>query len=176
MRPREGSRREGCVWPRLALVVLLACGATPVAADAQGVLAGAPPRAESASNPERFVVAVLTAAFSATERADYTALDSLFAGEDLTIIEGAGIDRTWTEYRDHHLRPELEEFEAFSYVPHDIEAHVAGNLGWALFEYDLAVRVKERSIERVGRGTAIFEKRGGRWVIRHLQTANRPRD
>ncbi len=128
----------------------------------------------SSADAER-VAAVLEAAFAATERADYAALDTLFAGEDLTIIEGAGIDRTWAQYREGHLKPEIERFESLSYRPREIEARVAGDWAWAIFEYDLRVRVEGRQIDRVGRGTAIFKKRQGRWVIRHMQSASRPR-
>lgn len=121
------------------------------------------------------IAAVLEAVFAATQTADYAALDTLYAGADLTIIEGAGIDRGWASYRDHHLKPELEEFEEFTYRPRNIEASVAGDLGWAHFEYDLLIELEDRTIDRVGRGTAVFERRGGRWVVRHMQTANRPR-
>jgi ketosteroid isomerase-like protein len=130
---------------------------------------------DQASTEVERVAAVIEATFAATEEADYAALDSLYAGDDLTIIEGAGIDRTWTEYRDHHLKPELEEFESFTYRPREIEARVGGDWAWAIFEYDLEIKIGERDIDRVGRGTAILERRNGRWVIRHMQTANRPR-
>ncbi len=128
-----------------------------------------------AEGSEQDVAAALEAVFAATESGDFAALDELYAGDDLTIVEGAGLDRGWSEYRDHHLKPELEEFEEFSYVPHDIEVQVAGDMAWALFEYDLKVKSGGREIDRVGRGTAVFERRDDRWVVRHMQTANRPR-
>ncbi len=124
---------------------------------------------------EAAVAATLAAVFAAGERADYAALDTLYAGEDLTIIEGAGIDRGWASYRDHHLKPELERFKSFVYRPYEIEAHVAGEWGWAIFRYDLKIELEDRTVDNVGRGTAILEKRGGRWVVRHMQTASRPR-
>jgi len=130
---------------------------------------------EADPGQEEAVAAVLEAVFAATEAGDFEALDALYAGDDLTILEGAGIDRGWASYRDHHLKPELAEFEEFSYVPHNIEVGVEGDLAWALFEYDLKIKMGEREMDRVGRGTAIFERRGDRWVVRHMQTANRPR-
>lgn len=146
------------------------------------LLVGSPLRAQGdaahagqdAADAQHEVVAVLEATFAATESADYAALDELFA-EDVTIIEGAGINRTWADYRDNHLKPELEEFESFSYQPREIEARVIGDWAWAIFEYDLEIKMGEREIDRVGRGTAILERRDGRWVIQHMQTANRPR-
>jgi hypothetical protein len=43
------------------------------------------------------VRATIEALFAAAERGDLAALDTLYAGEDLTVIEGAGIDRTWAQ-------------------------------------------------------------------------------
>lgn len=113
--------------------------------------------------------------FAAAERADMVALDTLYAGERLTVVEGAGINRSWAEYRDHHLAPELKEFRNFSYRPREIEPHVNGDLAWAIFAYDLRADVEDRKIDVVGRGTAILEKHGSRWVVRHTQTSGRAR-
>ncbi|NIW36057.1 MAG: DUF4440 domain-containing protein [Gemmatimonadetes bacterium] len=137
-----------------------------------GVIA---PRAALAQGDEEAVRAVVEAVFAATERSDFAALDSLYAGDDLTIIEGAGIDRGWASYRDHHLKPELEEFENFVYRPHEIEPHIEGEWAWAIFRYDLQIDLPDRRVDNVGRGTVILEKHAGRWVIRHMQTASRPR-
>ena len=134
----------------------------------------AAPRPGEASDEEA-IVSTIEAVFSATERADFASLDSLYAGADLTIIEGAGIDRGWTEYRDHHLKPELENFQSLVYRPYEIEPHVEGELAWAIFRYELKVDLRERRIDNLGRGTAILEKRNGRWVVRHMQTASRAR-
>jgi ketosteroid isomerase-like protein len=124
---------------------------------------------------EQAIAATVEAVFAASERADYTALDTLYAGEDLTIIEGAGIDRGWAEYRDHHLKPELESFKSFVYRPYDIEVYAAGSLAYAIFLYDLKIELEDRIVDNVGRGTAILEERGGRWILRHMQTTSRPR-
>lgn len=140
------------------------------------VTAGAArPPATFAQSDEEAVRATIEAVFAATERSDFAALDSLYAGEDLTIIEGAGIDRGWASYRDHHLKPELEEFESFVYRPSEIEPRVEGAWAWSIFRYDLEIDLPNRRVDNVGRGTAILEKRAGRWVIRHMQTASRPR-
>lgn len=117
----------------------------------------------------------IEALFAAAERGDLAALDTLYAGDDLTVIEGAGIDRGWAQYRDHHLGPELKEFRNFRYRPSEIEGHVAGNVAWAIFRYSIRAEYRERELDQVGRGTAILERRGDRWVVRHTQTSSRPR-
>ncbi len=127
------------------------------------------------ASDEEAIVSTIEAVFSATERADFASLDALYAGADLTIIEGAGINRGWTEYRDHHLKPELESFQSLVYRAYEIEPHVEGELAWAIYRYELKVDLEEREIDNLGRGTAILEKRNGRWVVRHMQTASRAR-
>jgi ketosteroid isomerase-like protein len=121
------------------------------------------------------VRATIEALFEAAERGDLEALGAIYSGEDLTVIEGAGIDRGWTQYRDHHLAPELEAFENFEYRPSQIEAHAAGDFAWAIFRYSLRADYREQRLDHVGRGTAILERHGDRWVVRHTQTSSRPR-
>lgn len=121
------------------------------------------------------VAAALTSLFHAAERSDLSALDTLYAGQDLTIIEGAGINRTWADYRDHHLAPEMKEMKNLRYSPAEIEVHVSGNVAWAIFRYTLRAEANSRVVDVVGRGTAILEKRQNRWVVRHTQTSGRAR-
>lgn len=113
--------------------------------------------------------------FSAVERGDLAALDTLYAGEALTVIEGAGINRGWADYRDRHLVPELKEFAGFQYRVSEIEPRVAGNTAWAIFRYTIKATRGERVIDQVGRGTAVLQRRGNRWVVVHTHTSSRPR-
>lgn len=134
-----------------------------------------PARAAPASPDQAQLRATLEALFRAVETGDMAALDTLYAGDSLTVVEGAGIDRGWANYRDHHLAPELREMSGFQYRPAEIEAHVGGDLAWAIFRYTIRGRAGERDLDLVGRGTAILERRGSRWVVRHTQTSSRPR-
>ncbi|MBA3340324.1 MAG: nuclear transport factor 2 family protein [Gemmatimonadaceae bacterium] len=127
------------------------------------------------STEERQVAAAIEALFAAAERNDIAALDSLYAGNDLTVIESTGINRGWADYRDHHLAPEMKEMKGFRYRPFEIEPHVAGTTAWAIFRYNLKAETGGRVLDLIGRGTAILEKKGGRWVVRHTHTASRAR-
>lgn len=138
--------------------------ASPVAAQAPA------PTADEAA-----VAATIMAVFAAIERGDLAALDTLYAGDSLTIGEGAGLDRTWKSYRDHHLAPELKEMRRMYYRPAGIEARVSGGLAWAIFGYTLRGDLGERKLDLVGRGTAILERRGTRWIVRHSHTSGRAR-
>ncbi len=158
-------------------LVAIAIAAAPEVLHAQQPLAPAlPARGDRArSQNEARVAATLRALFDAAERVDLTALDTLYAGDSLTIIEGAGINRTWTDYRDHHLVPEMKEFKNLRYRPTAIEPHVAGDVAWAIFRYTLTADVNGRPVDVVGRGTAILVRRGVRWVVRHTHTSGRAR-
>lgn len=157
---------------RVAIFAGATIAATTTAARAQ-------PASPTADTDTTGVAATVRALFAATERNDLAALDTLYDGARLTIIEGAGINRTWAEYRDHHLAPELKEMRNLRYRPADIEAHVAGDVAWAMFRYALRADVNGRTADVVGRGTTILTRRGtganARWVVRHMQTSGRAR-
>ena len=153
----------------LAAFALVVVGTVhPAVARAQGHNAH---QAHEAAN----VLRTLEALFAAAERNDLTALDTLYAGDSLLVIEGAGINRGWVDYRDHHLAPELAEFRNFKYRPCEIEVRVSGDVAWATFRYALSADVAERKVDVIGRGTAILERRGAKWVVRLTQTASRNR-
>ncbi len=156
---------------RLALSVALAWTVGTIPALAQATRPTPPSASPDAAN----VAATFRAMFAASERNDLIALDTLFAGDSLTIVEGAGINRGWPDYRDHHLVPELKEMKNLQYRPADLEVHVVGGTAWVLFRYTLKADVNGRAVDAIGRGTAILERRGARWVVRHLQTGSRAR-
>lgn len=151
--------------------VLLALGASSVGAQTPHTHAPAGASVGDSASAAR----AITALFAAAERNDMAALDSIYAGEALTIIEGSGINRGWKDYRDHHLAPEMKEMTGFQYRPFEIEAHVHGTVAWAIFRYMLKAKAGEQNLDLVGRGTAILERRGNRWVVRHTQTSSRAR-
>lgn len=124
---------------------------------------------------ERRVASAIEALFAAAERNDMAALDSIYAGTDLTVVESTGMNRGWADYRDHHLAPEMKEMKNFRYRPFEIEPHVSGDLAWAIFRYNLGAETGGRVIDNIGRGTAVLEKRRGWWVVRHTHTASRAR-
>ncbi len=161
---------------RSPTVVLLLSAAFASVGDAQRPTSAPAARQRS---EEAAATATLRAVFAASERNDMKALDTLYAGDSLTVVEGAGINRGWTDYRDHHLAPELKEMKNFHYRPVDIEMHVSGNVAWAIFRYNLKGEMGARTLDNVGRGTAILERRGSgaatRWVVRHTQTSSRAR-
>ncbi len=159
----------------LTMAVLATESAAAQAAGHAGHAGHAPSAATQATPEVAAVTQAIRALFAAAERGDMAALDSLYAGDSLIVMEGAGINRGWTDYRDHHLAPELKEFRNFRYRPFEIEARVSGTMAWANFRYALMADLPDRKVDAVGRGTAILERRGNRWIVRLTHTASRAR-
>ncbi|MBL0889468.1 MAG: nuclear transport factor 2 family protein [Gemmatimonadaceae bacterium] len=162
----------------LLVLAVAAVPTEPAAAQAAGHAghAGHAPTASPQATPEvAAVTQAIRALFAAAEKGDLAALDSMYAGDSLIVMEGAGINRGWTDYRDHHLAPELKEFRNFRYRPFEIEARVSGTMAWANFRYALMADLPDRKVDAVGRGTAILERRGNRWIVRLTHTASRAR-
>lgn len=143
------------------------------------LLAPASARAQSTARSVDQAKAVIRAVFAAAERGDLAALDTLYAGDSLTVFESAGINRGWADYRDHHLGPELKRMSGFMYRPIEIVARVDGGLAWATVSYALRAKEESRTIDNFGRGTFILERTGtgerAQWIVRHSHTASRAR-
>lgn len=159
----------------LTMAVLSTDPAAAQAAGHAGHAGHAPTPATQATPEVAAVTQAIRALFAAAERGDIAALDSLYAGDSLIVMEGAGINRGWTDYRDHHLAPELKAFRNFRYRPFEIEARMSGTMAWANFRYALMADLPDRTVDAVGRGTAILERRGNRWIVRLTHTASRAR-
>ena len=117
---------------------------------------------------------VIEAVNLAMEAGDWATLDTLFSsGRGLHIIEGAGVNHGWADYRDNHLAPELESFEDFSYRWFAIEPVVDGDASWAAFRYELSANTSAGAVNVEGRGTIVLQRRDGRWRVVHLHTSGR---
>lgn len=140
-----------------------------------GFTAGTVTRPVAAQTSEEDAVRRVVESVAAFSQAkNIVGLDSLYAHDRwVHIIEGAGVNHGWEDYRDHHLKPELAEFENFKYRYYAIEPQVRGGVAWTPFRYELAVDTPRGHVEVEGRGTAVLEKRNGRWLIVHLHTSGR---
>lgn len=110
---------------------------------------------------------------AAFESGDMEALNKLWADDDSVLVfEQGHANHGWADYRDNHLAPELKELKNLKYALSDVKVKMAGaNSAWATFKYSLSAKLGERSIEAEGLGTAVLEKRAGRWQIVHWHTS-----
>ncbi|MBX3295677.1 MAG: nuclear transport factor 2 family protein [Acidobacteria bacterium] len=118
------------------------------------------------------VTDVMTREAVAVEKGDLAALDKIWANsEDVTVFESGHANYGWTDYRNSHLAPELKEFKNTKYSFSDMKVKVDGMTAWATFKYSLAADMGTRKIQSGGLGTAVLEKRGGRWQIVHWHSS-----
>ena len=117
---------------------------------------------------------VVEALASLSEAKDLGGLDTLYAPDGwVHVIEGAGVNHGWVDYRDNHLGPELRDFSNFKYRYFAIEPQVRGTVAWTPFRYELSADTPHGHVEAEGRGTAVLEKRGNRWLVVQLHTSGR---
>jgi len=95
--------------------------------------------------------------------------------ETLTVFESGHANYGWTDYRDHHLLPEMKEFKNTKYELSDIKIHLAGKTAWATFQYTISGDLEQggatRHVDGGGLGTAVLEKRGQDWRIVHWHSS-----
>jgi uncharacterized protein (TIGR02246 family) len=112
------------------------------------------------------------AAFNAK---DLTKLATLYH-PDVTIFEGAGINRGWADYRDNHLGPELKMFQDLQWAHSNIVVHPLGSsAAYVTADYAIKYKTGDRAVDSGGIATHVLVKEGGQWKIRHSQTAARRR-
>lgn len=124
--------------------------------------------AQRAPNPERDAVQSMIADFATHVQAnDLSALDSFFPPRGLHILTDNATTHGWAEYRDEYLKPELARYPDLRYTHTAIEPVVRGNVAWVAFRRELSSSTAGAEPVQ-GRGTAVLEKRDGRWLIVHL--------
>lgn len=128
--------------------------------------------AHAQTDEVKTVTDVLTQEAAAIEKGDLPALDKLWANdESVTVFESGHANYGWNDYRNTHLGPELKEFKNTKYAFSDLKVKVDGKTAWATFKYTLAADMGTRKIESGGLGTAVLEKRDGKWRIVHWHSS-----
>lgn len=142
------------------------------------LLVSVAPRAVPAQSADAAAIRrVLEAYAELLQAKDVAGMDTLIAHDEwVHIIEGAGVNHGWRDYREHHLKPELAESENVRYRYFAIEPQVRGSTAWTPLRYELSVDMRGQHIAVEGRGTAVLENRSGRWVIVHLHTSGRRKE
>ena len=124
------------------------------------------------TNDEKAVREVLTREAAAVEKGDLAALDKIWANdESVTVFESGHANYGWTDYRNNHLAAELKEFKNTKYAFSDLKVKTSGSLAYATFKYTLSADIGTRHVDAGGLGTAVLEKRDGRWRIVHWHSS-----
>ncbi len=153
---------------RYGLIALLLIATSVAAHEPQKKTPAATPTV----NPTDPVAAVLIRNAQGFETGDLEMLDTLWANDDrVTVFENGYANYGWSDYRDHHLKPEIEEMTNVKYQISDIKTNVSANTAWATFKFAIAADLKGRRVDGAGVGTAVLEKRGNDWKIVHWHTS-----
>lgn len=132
--------------------------------------------AYAAADDEAAVRAVITQHAAAHETGDVAAIEKLWVqDETATVAEGGSFNYGWAEFRDHHLRPEMEAMKKVKFPLENIKVHVKGNLAWATYSYRMSGEYKARPFDSAGAATMVLEKRGDKWLIVHEHTSTKRR-
>lgn len=129
------------------------------------------------SRDEAAITTWLAAYDDAFNSKDLARLET-FYHPDVTIYEGGGINRGWADYRDHHLGPELKQFENLQFAHAKVDPHVleGGRSAYVTSEYSLKAKVGERAVDSGGLETLVLIRdAAGAWKIRHAHTSARRR-
>src|SRR5574338_1266564 len=107
--------------------------------------------AAQSSRDEAAIVTWLAAYDEAFNAKDLAKLE-VFYHPDVTIYEGGGINRGWIDYRDHHLGPELKQFENLQFAHANVEAHLmdGGKGAYVTSEYSLKAKIGARTVDSGG--------------------------
>ena len=133
----------------------------------------APARAQS----EEQAIARWLAGYDAALNARDLERIGAFYHPDATIVEGAGVNNGWADYRDHHLGPELKAFETLDFAHSNTRVHMLSDrAAYVTSQYTIKAKLKDRLIDTEGRETLILTKMpDNTWRIRHSHTSSRAR-
>jgi len=162
-------KTERTLGPRMAFFALL----TIICLAAFGDSASS---AAHADDDEMAVRETLVKSTTSFEKNDLASATKVWSNDDtLVVFEQGHANYGWTDYRDHHLAPEMAEMKNTKYALSNIRIHLAGKTAWATFNYTIAADVvengKERHVDGGGLGTAILEKHADGWRIVHWHSS-----
>jgi ppGpp synthetase/RelA/SpoT-type nucleotidyltranferase len=106
--------------------------------------------AQPATDTAAEATAVLRQNARAFETGDMKTLDALWAHDsDVTVFESGHANYGWADYRDHHLKPEVEEMKSVKYQLTEIKTRVAGTTAWSTFKYSISADYKGQENRRL---------------------------
>lgn len=128
--------------------------------------------AAAQSREETLVREVLKKNTDAFARNDMVTLDEIWANDEaVTVFENGHANYGWLDYRNNHLGPEMKEITNTKYSSSDIKVKISGKTAWATFKYAISGDSNGRHFDSGGLGTAILEKRNGKWMIVHWHSS-----
>lgn len=133
----------------------------------------APPAASASLSPaEAEVMATLVAYHEALTSGDIAAPEQfVLADERFLMFEGKHVNRGWVDYRDHHLREELDDLAKVRFRLSGHRVQVDGNLATVSFLFNLGPKTGPDMDFGSGRATAVLLRTDTGWKLQQLHTS-----
>ena len=133
------------------------------------------PQESPPTQASRTPVKIASAYLDAMESGDLDAAEALFASQS-SVFESGSDEGTWQHYREHHIGPELAEFEAFTITRRKPEAYTSRDGSMAFVTWTIEYRIQlhdGRTIESRGVVSFVMQLEGAEHRIRHLHWSSR---
>ncbi len=133
----------------------------------------APPAASAGLSPaEAEVMATLMAYHEALTSGDIAAPEQfVLADERFLMFEGKHVNRGWVDYRDHHLREELDDLAKVRFRLSGYRVQVDGSLATVSFLFNLGPKTGPDMDFGSGRATAVLLRTDTGWKLQQLHTS-----
>ncbi len=124
------------------------------------------------SGDEKLILGILTQNTTAFANNDLATLDKIWANDEaVTVFENGHANYGWLDYRNNHLAQEMKEMKNIKYASSDLKLKIATKMAWVTFKYTISGDSDGKNFDGAGLGTAVLEKRAGRWVIVHWHSS-----
>jgi ketosteroid isomerase-like protein len=120
-------------------------------------------------------LAVTKSYFEAMDASDLDAAEALFATSS-SIFETGGVEGSWSEYRSHHLGPEIDAIKVFSTELGDAEHSSSedGSMAFVAWPIQYHIELQDgRKIDSNGTVTFVLTHENDDYRIRHLHWSSR---
>lgn len=102
------------------------------------------------------------------EKGDIKLIEEVWANDDeITVFEGGGMDKGWTNYRDKHLIPEMKFYKNLKYYLNEMTVKVSGKMALVRSRFLITAGEADKKTETKGLISAVLEKRKGKWLLVH---------
>lgn len=158
MHPEVTSAKTGDKCPKCGMALVL----TPDASPAAG------------SSDHDAVKTVLAAYNHALTSLGAAKAKDLFTA-DSAVFESGGVEGTFAHYLEHHIGPELAEFNEFSFRDYKVDVRLEPPLALATetYIYKIVLKPDGRVIEKRGVATSVLKKIADEWRIIQTHTSSR---
>ncbi len=107
----------------------------------------------------------------ALQSGDKSTIGKLLA-DDVSIYEGGGVERSASEYTDHHMKADMAFLKQMQITELEHHIKVNGNTAISMLRSKMQGRYKDKDIDSESMETMVLMKLQGQWKIVHIHWSN----